>query len=561
MAVRAHVDMLEGAREAASGCRWGDAYEIVSRVDQMVALTAEDLELLSTAAFLTGHGDVSRQASLRAYQIRANSGQKRKAARGAVKLGLDRLDTAEIAHASGCLPASLSSCSTWMAQAAALVKKEEDCVEHGYLLVPSAFEYLVAGNDDERLEESVRLAECAVEIGRRFDDPELTALAEMILGRALIRSRREHQGMSILEDSVTIAVRGEVAAPVAGLVLTAAVKAAEEQWDLRRFDRFVQLLDGWCERQQGMVQFRSRSLGHMATLNRLQGRWATALESARAATDPELGNLDHTAMAEALYEQGEILRLRGQLDVAEDSYRRAAEMGRDPQPGLAALRLSEGDIGTAAAAITRAVAESSDPLQRSRLLATEVEILVEADELDGAERSARELVLIAEPRDIPYLDATAREAEGMVRLAKGEPLSALRHLRETVRVRRHLGLPYEEGRARTLVARSCHLLGDEDSARLEAEAAARIFRELGAQRNLADAQNIIGKRPKETHGLTRRELEVLRLLADGLTNKGIAEELVLAVRTVDSHVSNLYTKLGVANRAGATTYAHQNGLL
>lgn len=561
MTVWAAVGMVECAREAASGGRWGEAYEIMSRVDQKAALAAEELELLSTAAFLTGHSDVSRQASLRSYQIWLNSGERRKAARSAVRLGLDRLDTAEVADASGCLPASLSSCSTWVTHAAALLENEEECVEHGYVLVPSAFEHLVAGNDADGLKEAVRVAKQAVEIGRRFDDPELIAMAEMILGRALIRSGRTHEGMSVVEGSVATAVIGSVPPPVAGLVLTAAVKTAEEQWDLIRFDRFVQVLDSWCERQLGMIQFRARSLGHVATLNRLRGMLAAALESARAATDPALGNLDESALAEALYEQGEILRLCGRLDVAEDAYQSSAEMGRDPQPGLAKLRKSEGESETAAAAIARAVAESDNPLQKFQLLATQVEILVDTGDLDGAERSARELVDIAEARDIPFLDATAREARGMVLLARGEPLSALRDLRETVRVWRHLDLPYEEGRARTLVAQACHLLEDEDSARLEANAAARLFGQLGAERDLADAQRIMERRTKDAHGLTRREQEVLRLLAEGLTNKRIAEQLFVAARTVDSHVSNLYTKLGVTNRAAATAYAHQNGLV
>lgn len=560
MAVGAGIGVLEGAREAAYECRWHDAYEILSRLDREVALGAEDLELLSTAAFLVGDGDVSRQASMRAYQIRLNSGERRRAAVHAVRIGLDKLDTAEIAQASGCLPASLSSCSAWVAQASALLDGEEECVEHGYLLVPVAFEHLAAGNGPEALEESVRVAERAVGIGRRFSDPELIALAGTVLGWALIRSGREQDGTSVLEESVSVAVAGEVSAPIAGIVLTAAVKAAEEQWDLVRFDRFVRDLADWCGLQQGMVRFRARSLAHEATLNRFHGRWAKTLELATKASDPVVSDLDHAALADTLYEQGEVLRLLGELGAAEDAYRRASQIGRDPQPGLALLRLLQGDKDAAVASMARAVAESSQPLERARLLAAQVEILVEAGDLDGAESAVRDLTEIASNRDSPFLEATGRQAKGRLLLAEGDALSALEHLREACRVWRHLDLPYEEGRARTLVARSCLMLGDEDTMVLEGEAAVRIFAQLGAERDLIDALQIIERKPAQTHGLTSRELEVLRLVAEGLTNREIADRLVVSVRTVDSHVSNLFTKLGVTNRAAATAYAHRHEL-
>lgn len=560
MAVGAGIGVLEGAREAADDCRWHDAYEILSQVDQEVALGAEDLELLSTAAFLTGHRDVSRQASMRAYQIRLNSGERRRAAVHAVRIGLDKLDTAEIAQASGCLPASLSGCSAWVAQASALLDGEEECVEHGYLLIPVAFEHLAAGNDLEGLKESVRVAEQAVEIGRRFRDPELIALAGMILGRALMRSRREQDGMSVFEESVSIAVAGEVSAPIAGIVLTAAVKAAEEQWDLVRFDRFVRDLAAWCGLQQGMVQFKARSRAHEATLNRFHGRWAKALELATKASDPVVSDLDHAALADALYEQGEVLRLLGELGAAEDAYRRAGHIGRDPQPGLALLRMLQGDTDAAVASMARAVAETSQPLERARLRAAQVEILVEAGDLDGAGSAVRDLTEIASNRDSPFLEATGRQAKGRLLLAEGDALSALEHLREACRVWRHLDLSYEEGRARALVARSCQMLGDEDTMILEGEAAARIFAQLGAERDLTDTQEVIQRKPAQAQGLTSRELEVLGLVAKGLTNRDIANQLVVSVRTVDSHVSNLFTKLGVTNRAAATAYAHQHDL-
>lgn len=560
MAVGAGIGVLEGARKVAEACRWDAAYELLSQVDQKTALGPDDLELLATAAFLTGHGDESREASMRAYQIWVNTGEKPRAAVSAVRIGLNRLDTAEIAGASGCLPASLSSCSAWVAQASALLDGEEECVEHGYLLVAVAFERLVVGTDPESLAESVRVSEKAVEIGRRFRDSELIALAEMILGRALLRSRAEQDGMSVLEESISMAISGEVDTPIAGMVLTSAVKAAEEQWDLLRFDRFVRNLVGWCELQQGMVQFRARSMAHEATLNRIHGSWAAAMELATAATNAVVSDFDQAALAEALYEQGQVFRLRGDLGAAEDAYRRASQAGRDPQPGLALLRLLEGDTDTAAASVARSLAETSEPLEKAELLAAQVEILVVAGDLEEARSAVQDLGEIASTRDSSFLEATVRQAEGRLLLANGDAVSALKLLREASRVWRHIDLPYEEGCVRALVARSCQMLDDEETMVLEGEAAARIFSQLGAERDLIDVRKIIESGPEETHGLTGRELEVLSLVAKGLTNRDIAEELVVAVRTVDSHVGSIFTKLGVTNRAAATAYAHRHQL-
>lgn len=252
------------------------------------------------------------------------------------------------------------------------------------------------------------------------------------------------------------------------------------------------------------------------------------------------------------------MRLRGELSGARGAYRRASRVGRDPQPGLALLRLLEGDAAAAAVSIARAVAESNNTTDQARLLPAQVEILVEAGDLSGAGHSARALEELAGTHDSPFLDATVRQSRARVLLAEREAVPALRLLREACRVWRHLDLPYEQARTRALMARSCQMLGDEDTVALERDAATRLFTQLGAERDLLDEG--IGRATADRHRLTNRELEVLRLVARGLTNRDIADELVVAVRTVDSHVSNLFTKLGVTNRAAATAFAYTHDL-
>jgi DNA-binding CsgD family transcriptional regulator len=552
-------DPLEDARRSATDFRWRDVYEALSRTDRRSALAVEDLELLATAAFLLGRGEECRHAWLRAYQIHVNSGNFRRAALCAVRIGLDQISTGEIAQVAGCLPASLTSCLAWVAQASALLEREEDCPEHGYLLIPVAYEQLAMEGDAAG---AAGTSARAVEVGRRFGDPDLLALGLTIQGRAMVRSWRLGEGMAMLDEAVAVVVAGDVSPSIAGIVLTSAVDASEEAFDLRRLGEWTETLAAWCELQQGMVAFQSRSLAHRATLSQLQGRWDEALEAAQRARDHPIAEADATAAAAAHYRQGEVLRLRGDRPAAEAAYREASRRGLDPQPALALLRLAEGDTKAAVASIGRALGESHDKRERARILPAWVEILLASGDLPAAAEAAEELEEVAAYYGAPILDAIAQHARGAVLLAKGDGPAALKRLRQACRVWRHFGLPYEEGRSRLLVAQCCRLLGDEDTAALELGAARQIFILLAAGPDLTRTYAIFGETsPPSTHGLTKRELEVLRLLATGLTNRSIADELMVAVRTVDSHVSSIFTKLGVSSRAAATGFAHRHDLV
>jgi DNA-binding CsgD family transcriptional regulator len=286
------------------------------------------------------------------------------------------------------------------------------------------------------------------------------------------------------------------------------------------------------------------------------------LEKAVQACEDRLADADPAAAAAASYRQGEVLRLRGERSAAKAAYDRASQMGLEPQPGLALLRLTEGDTKTASGSINRVLAESRDPLPRARILPAAVEILLSSADLPGAAAAAAELVEIAADLGSPALEAGAKQARGAVLLAERDPLAALALLRQACRVWRFLALPYEEGRARMLIARCCRMLGDDDTAALEAGVARRIFTLLGAKPDLAHTESIFAKvTAGATHGLTRRELDVLRLLSTGLTNRAIADELVVAVRTVDTHVGSILTKLGVSSRSAATSFAYRHHLV
>lgn len=555
----ARISALEDARKASTDRRWLDVYEALSQIDAQSALPAADLELLATAAFLCGYAGDCRQARLRAYQIYVNTGDFRGAVRCAARIGLDQLGTGEIAQAVGCLPASMSSCSAWVAQGSALLEHEEDCAEHGFLLVPMAFEQLVMEGNPDR---AANTAAQAAEIGRRFGDLDLLAFALSIQGRSILRSGRVLEGTAVLDESVTVVATGDVSPPICGIVLSSAIDASEEAFDLGRFDDWTRALTEWCEAQKGMVAFRCRSLGHRARLSQLHGRWGDALENATQACAEPIAGADPAAAAAAVYRQGEVLRLRGELRAAGAAYDQASQLGLEPQPGLALLRLAQSDTRAAVASIGRVLAESRVRLQRARMLPAAVEVLLGSADLAGAARAATELVEIAADHGSPGLEATAKQARGAVLLAEGDALAALASLRQACRVWRHFALPYEEGRARLLIARCCRMLGDEDTAALEVSVARQIFTRLGAKPDLALCESIFAKAPAaSTYGLTGRELQVLRLLATGSTNRAIANELVVAVRTVDTHVSSILAKLGVSSRSGATSFAYRHHLV
>jgi ATP/maltotriose-dependent transcriptional regulator MalT len=271
--------------------------------------------------------------------------------------------------------------------------------------------------------------------------------------------------------------------------------------------------------------------------------------------------MNRLAAGQASYQQAEVLRRQGDFAAAEAAYREASACGREPQPGLALLRLAQGDPDAAAAALRRSLAETEQPLKRSRLLPAYVEVTVALGELEEARRACRELAEIAEAFPSAMLGAIAAQAEGSVELASGDARAALPSLRRAWQVWEELAAPYEAARARVFVAAACRVLGDEEGARLELEGARVVFEALGARPELVRIDALTAGDGKDTYGLSGRELEVLRLVAAGRTNREIAATLVLSEHTVARHVQNIFAKLRVSSRAAATAFAFEHGLV
>jgi len=197
---------------------------------------------------------------------------------------------------------------------------------------------------------------------------------------------------------------------------------------------------------------------------------------------------------------------------------------------------------------------------RTRVLSAAVEIMLACGDLAAARDAASELDTHAHTLGTPFVRAAADHALGAVALAEGDPTAALASCRTALTLWSGLEVPYEAARAQVVIAQACRALGDKDSADLELEAACRTFEQLGAKLDLAclrPSAEIAGR----TAGLTARELQVLRLVATGRTNRSIGDALRLSEKTVARHVANIFVKLDVSSRAAATAYAFEHGLI
>jgi DNA-binding CsgD family transcriptional regulator len=532
-------------RAAAAGAGWEEAFVAFSAADGVLPLDAEDLQLWGTAAFLLGHVDQSVDAFARAHRCHLDHGNLRSALKCGFWAAFPLLSRGDMAQAAG-----------WLARCARLAEElPAESAERGYLLIPEAFRLAAV---EERWADAYALAISAAEIGRRETEDDLVALGLTLAGRSLIGTGHADEGMALLDEAMVAVVSGELSPLVSGTVYCSLIEACEEIAEWPRAMEWTEALARWCDRQHGMVTFTGQCLTHRAHVLRLRGRFQAAAEAAHLASERFAGSADERLSGGALYQSGEVHRLRGDLRRAEDAYRSAGEQGHDPQPGLALLRLAQGRTEAAAATMRRVERESLRPIARVRLLPAFVEVMLATGDLPSASRAATELRELAATYRTVALRADADCAQGSVELAGGDIEAALVSLRRAADGWRSLGIPYETARTRLLIARTCRALGDDDTAMLELTAARRVLTALGATVDDVDPPS---SAPGRKHALSNRELEVLRLVATGMTNQAIADELHVAVKTVDRHVASILSKLGVPTRTAATAFAYEHDLL
>jgi DNA-binding CsgD family transcriptional regulator len=536
---------LDAGRESFANRRWRDAFEQLTLAEAQAPLDAADLELLGEAAYLAGEGAWA-DAWTRAHQAHADAGHPARAARCVFWLALSCIHEGEMTQAGG-----------WIARAHQLVDAVDgDCAERGLLLVPEAIESV-----DSDAAGALDTFTSVLAIARRFNDHDLAAIAKHGQSRALIRLSDGQRGLAILDELFITVKSGEVSPFVTGDTYCGAIEACHEMLDVRRAREWTAAFSAWCDAQPDLVTFRGQCLVYRSSVMQAQGAWREAVDIARQACVRLTTPVEHPAAGAAYYQKAELHRLRGEHSEAEEAYRLAAEHGRDAQPGLAQLRLAQGRIDTAVSSVRRVLQESSEVLQRSLVLPACVDVMLGAGDVASARGAARELNEIAGGFASAFLSALASHADGAVSIAEGGYAAALAPLRKAAATWRELDAPYHAAATRALIGVACAQLGDRESALIEWENARRVFEQLGAAPDLARLAALVGDGPAESSGLTPRELDILRLVATGRTNRAIADELVISEKTVARHISNIFTKIDVSSRSAATAYAYDRGLV
>ncbi len=516
--------------------------------------TPEALEGASWAAWWLIDVDACLDARLRAYHLYRDVGDERAAARMALWLGDDHREF----HGADAVARG------WFARAGRLLDPLELCPEHGWLTVLEAHEALLAGE----LDTAWQRAEQARDIGRRCEAGDLDLFGLAIEGATLVERGEVTAGVACLDEAATAALAGEYRdlAPAAWsccLVMSACAR-------IRDVDRAAQ----WCRqietfsRRMPVPFLRGVCRAYRGAIETWRGRFAEADHLLTEALD-ELAAHGPAWRAEAAVRLGQLRRLQGHADTAAELFEQAS--GHPAALlGAAALRLDAGQALAARDLVDRALRRSpgEDPAGRADAIELQIRVDLHLGDLAGAGRWLDELRAAADRLATPPIAATVRELEGLLAAAEPDHERACDHLEDAIDLFLSAGAPVEASRVRVALATSLRELGRLDTARDELERALRDLEAAGAHRE-HDRVRALQARIAASSGfpakpdapLTERQVEVLRLVAEGLSNHQIADRLVLSPHTVHRHVANIFTRLGCSTRPAAVAEAARRGLL
>jgi class 3 adenylate cyclase len=467
---------LEAGREAIARHQWRDGYELLREADKADDLAPDDLKILAEAAWWSGRLEECISARERAFSRYLEAGRYADAATMALHLFTDYQAKRAASIAEG-----------WYQKAERLLQPLPESVVHGHLAVQRAFRALLGGD----LDEARTAAEQALELGMRYGDRDVQAFGLLFAGTALINRGEVDPGLKMLDEATVAAVSGELDPLTSGVIYCVAISTTAQMADYDRAGQWTEASTRWCERQS-ISGFPGICRVHRAEIMRLRGSWLEAEQEARRALT-ELQDFNLEFAAAGFYEVGEIRLRLGDLEGAQDAFRHAHELGHEAQPGLALLRLAEGDTQAASTLVQRSLADPLGPLDRARILPAAVEIEIAAGDLIAARGAVEALEKVVEVYDSKALRASYLCALGNLSLAEGNSKEAARALKESWRLFNQNDLPYEAGRARLAYGAALRAEGDEHSARLEIEAAKNVFRKLGAELDVRRAMDLLGE--------------------------------------------------------------------
>jgi class 3 adenylate cyclase len=472
---------LDAGREAATRHAWREVYEAYTNANGE-ELTPKDLESFAEAAWWTGQLDEAIHLRERSYTGFSSVGEKLDAARLAITLMWDEVGRGAYSVAGG-----------WLAKAERLLEGMPESAEHGQLALARGYSALFGG---ENLTDALSDLDRAYEVAQRLGDRDTQAMALVGKGKALVGTGEVDKGLALLDEGTASATCGELQPWAAGLVYCCTISSCHDLGDFRRAAEWTEAANRWCDRLD-VTGFPGACRVHRAEIMRLRGDWPAAEAQAQTACE-ELHDFDRYVTSAGYYEIGEIRRRRGEFAAAEEAYSTTTEWGGDPQPGLALLRLAEGKVDGAVAAISRALEDVEEPLARVRRLPAQVEIAIAAGDLKTARAARDELERIVDAykigdRRAPAFDAAVHLASGQIKLAERDWEPATKCLRRARDEWKQVGAPYETAQARMLLGIGYRRQGDEDGATAEFEAALATFERLGARLDAERVKELLGR--------------------------------------------------------------------
>ncbi|MPZ51267.1 MAG: hypothetical protein GEU79_00780 [Acidimicrobiia bacterium] len=528
------ANALKQAQEAHARRDWPTAATYYSTVaaDQF---TADDFSAYFYSVWWLGRSDDALRLGAAAFDALRIDSQLAEAAKVACLIALLHISRGDKALAFG-----------WAGRAGRALEGIPENPGHGYLSFLIGVQMKLMTGEPAAAVDAARQVQ---NIGREFGDPDLVAAGLYGQGHGMIKLGQVPDGLGLLDESMVSVLDGRAATVAAGALYCWNIAACHEVAELGRMTRWTELAERWLASQTAAFWYGGICRVYRAELQLLRGEWEDAERGARQIAVEFDGNMVRYAAA-AWYVVGEVRRLRGD-PTAADAYHQAHARGHDPQPGRALLMLQRGDAEGAATSVRTALAAAgTDPLRRAPICAAAVEIALAAERLDLAAEAESELAETAATYGTSGLEAMATTARGALLLTEGRAEEALAVLRDGCRHWLDLGAEYDAARTCRWLAKAYRALGDEASAAAEDARADETHERLKTQQSEPEISDV----------LTGRECEVLALVAEGRSNRQIGEDLFISDRTVARHLTNIFHKLGVANRTEAARYAVDHGI-
>jgi ATP/maltotriose-dependent transcriptional regulator MalT len=534
-------DLLGLARGALERRDFRTAYRTLREVDEQGQLPLDDLPMLADAAWWLGRMSEFLDLTERLHLGYLEDGRIEYAALHALGIGGTMMMRGEFAQGSG-----------WLNRGRRLLDGQPRGPGHGLIQYFDALEAL----EEQRLDDATAAGRELRELGTQLGDETFTAFGLLVEGMAEVRRGHLREGFALMDEAMLPVLADRVSPDWAGNIYCTIMSICYDVMDLRRAREWTRATERWLSGFSDAVMYLGVCRAHRLQLHAVEGAWAE-VEREAAEVERDLAEMNLEAVAETAYQLGETYRVRGLHELAGACYARAAERGRDPQPGAALLRLAAGEVEGAWSAICAALsAAGPGPFACARLLRAQVEIGLAAGHVSAAAAAAERLDEVRGRFRTPGFTAWADQARGAVLLAEGDARAAVQPLSEAAGCFRRLAAPYDVARTDLLLAAAHRALGEADTAAAHDRAAGEAFDRLGVPSPAG-----FGSSPAPPPGgLTAREAEVLAAVAAGGANRDVAAALTISEATVRRHLANIYLKLGVGSRTAAAAWAHEQGL-